>query len=313
MVFQSASAADDPAGLLGYHSSSEGLNMRKTVRDRLSSARVHLSNISSQSHPGRFVVSRVMVRIGVTLPLLRLHRQGYALRFYPTSLTWALWSNPREGNDEAFLRRYLRPSDIVVDVGANVGHLSLLAASLVGEAGWVVAIEAHPRIFACLSGNVELNKCTNIAAHSLALGDSSGVTVITDLMDDNFNWVGSSSQGVTVPLEPLDSVRLPDGEIALIKIDVEGYEKHVLAGARRTLERTACVYLEVWDEAAERFGYSIHDVISVLQDLDFAILHVSGDTITYVQHSFCAPDARNIVAVRDLDAFRERTGFRLPI
>jgi len=60
----------------------------------------------------------------------------YRLRFFPTALSCALWTDPRARQaDEDFYRRYLRRDDTVVDVGANVGNLTLAAAALVGARG----------------------------------------------------------------------------------------------------------------------------------------------------------------------------------
>ncbi|MDW8320126.1 MAG: FkbM family methyltransferase, partial [Armatimonadota bacterium] len=90
-------------------------------------------------------------------------RDGYRLRFYPSSVSMALWEYP-EGwrQDSKVLRQLLRPGDVYIDVGANIGHLALEAAQCVGEAGQVYAFEAHPTIAQYLRENVQLNRFSNV-------------------------------------------------------------------------------------------------------------------------------------------------------
>ncbi|MYS71579.1 FkbM family methyltransferase, partial [Streptomyces sp. SID5926] len=71
----------------------------------------------------------------------------------------------------AWLRRRLRPGDGFVDVGANIGVFSVLAARLVGDAGRVVAIEASPDVHRRLVGNARLNGLGNIRALNAAVSD----------------------------------------------------------------------------------------------------------------------------------------------
>jgi hypothetical protein len=85
--------------------------------------------------------------------------QFYRLRFFPTSISAEKWVYPDfRKEDEDFLTSYLRNGDVVIDIGANVGTLTLTAAHLVGASGKVFSIEAHPVIFIYLKDNVALNK-----------------------------------------------------------------------------------------------------------------------------------------------------------
>lgn len=68
----------------------------------------------------------------------------------------------------------LKPGDVFVDVGANIGYFSLLASKLVGPGGRVVAIEASPEVFDLLRRNLELNKAHNVRAVNVAISDREG-------------------------------------------------------------------------------------------------------------------------------------------
>src|SRR5205807_5464610 len=76
-----------------------------------------------------------------------------------------------EPNLTAWLARTLRPGDVFVDVGANIGYFSVLAAGLVGPAGAVVAVEPSPTAFGMLVANLARNDAANARAVNLAAAD----------------------------------------------------------------------------------------------------------------------------------------------
>jgi hypothetical protein len=84
-----------------------------------------------------------------------------------------------------FIRRYLRPGDCFVDVGANIGVYSLLAASIVGPGGMVHAFEPMKRTFERLVENVAMNALRHVQCHRLALSDAAGVVRLTEPGDDS--------------------------------------------------------------------------------------------------------------------------------
>jgi FkbM family methyltransferase len=145
----------------------------------------------------------------------------------------------------------LKPADVFVDVGANVGFLSVLAARLVGEHGRVVAFEPHPGAAARLRTGLAVNGVEgNVEIVEAALGVRHGTTIRLHLSGDS---VLSSTDPLRAPLRDdfpfLESIEVPsitlDGwmrdhpdiqaRIAAIKVDVEGTEADVLAGMEETL------------------------------------------------------------------------------
>jgi Protein-L-isoaspartate(D-aspartate) O-methyltransferase (PCMT) len=103
-----------------------------------------------------------------------------------------------------YVRRALRPGDVFVDVGANIGYYTLLASQLVGAGGRVFAVEASSSIFRRLEYNVAMNGCGNVCCLNAAAGDSPADTL----------------EALIGP-EHLRSARL-------IRIDVQGAEHTVL-------------------------------------------------------------------------------------
>jgi len=153
---------------------------------------------------------------------------------------FGLW----EPDITAFVRRRLEPGDTFVDVGANVGFLTLEAASRVGPRGRVVAFEPAPRLFAALVDAVRRNGWSQIVeARRCAVAAVRGRVALHAGPDHNLALTttvprpGLAHEG-DVDAVPLDEMvaEEPRPAIRLIKIDVEGAETEVLSGMRRLVE-----------------------------------------------------------------------------
>jgi FkbM family methyltransferase len=159
-----------------------------------------------------------------------------------------------------FMRRYLRPGDGFVDGGANEGMFTLLAGKLVGPSGEVRAF-AVPAYVDRLRENVRANGLTWVTVHPDALGAEPGTTPFVvrgagsriQTADDH----GASAEIIDVRVVRLDDV-LPQRFWAMGKLDVEGAEQRVLAGAETLLRRAepAVWMLELVDRFLTRFGSS---------------------------------------------------------
>jgi FkbM family methyltransferase len=237
---------------------------------------------------------------------------GFRLRFYPTNATAQQWIEPHHrhcgAREEAFLRRYLRRGDTVVDVGANVGLTALQAWSLVGSAGEVHAFEPHPQIFEYLTGNIRLNGAQDIVrAYNLALGSEARDVWFTNRRADDQNAVSPASTGLRVPMIRLDDAVADVASVSLLKVDVEGYELHVLQGASAVLARTECVYFEAASENFAQFGYELRDIRQLLRDRGFRVRRLdAGGLTTALGEKDDVAGVEDLVAVRDIDLLHTR-------
>lgn len=146
----------------------------------------------------------------------------------------------------AEIRRRLRPGGVFVDVGANQGDFTLLAASLVGPAGRVVAFEPDPDNVAALRENLRLNGFANVEVRAVALADEAGSATLHRSAISGWHSLneGGNTGGrppITVALERLDDLGLT--RLDVLKIDVEGAENAVIRGAMNTLHRCRPVVL----------------------------------------------------------------------
>lgn len=150
------------------------------------------------------------------------------------------------------LERYVRRDDVVVEVGANIGAHTVSLGKAVGAHGGVVAIEPQPAIFQILCANAALNVLNHVRALNCGCAASAGVMHVPILNYDaegNFGGIALQATGGTsasaVAVQRLDDLLAGAPRIDLMKIDVEGMECEVLAGARDVIERFHPVlYLE---------------------------------------------------------------------
>jgi FkbM family methyltransferase len=148
-------------------------------------------------------------------------------------------------NEVGFLLRLiaLRPGD-VVEVGTNIGtHTVPMAKALAAQGRRLIAFEPQPFIFQNLCANVALNGLSNVTAWPFACGDREATVYFSNpnyLAGDNFGGIEMKAERapgrVAVPCRRLDEV-IDLESIALIKIDVEGFELRALQGAEATLDR----------------------------------------------------------------------------
>lgn len=145
--------------------------------------------------------------------------------------------------------RVVRPGDVALDLGANLGLVSLRLSARVGSAGHVHAFEPQPRMIRYLNKTLEMNPGLPITLHPVALGCDK-TTLVLAVPEHNagaatlYNTAGLENRaGMTMVQVPV--VRLSDyaeahglTRVDFIKIDVEGFEDHVLQGGAELLART---------------------------------------------------------------------------
>ena len=145
--------------------------------------------------------------------------------------------------ERAMVRRLLRPGMRAVDVGANIGYYLLLLESVVGAAGRVACFEPEPENLRELERNIRVNEFANVDLFAAAVGAQPGTVSLRAGINGAIVADGAGG-AVTVPMVTLDSA-IP-GPVDFVKIDVEGWEGHVLAGAKRLLlEHRPALWVEI--------------------------------------------------------------------
>lgn len=160
---------------------------------------------------------------------------------------YSLWG-AREGAITDALRRLLKPGDVFVDAGANIGFFTVLAATLVGPTGRVYAVEMMAATAKALRANIALNGLDNVTVIERALSDTAGQTIRASVPGALWGQasIARDHTGSTQEVETatLDDVLAGIPFVRLIKMDVEGAEFLALHGARKTLMQTGALIFE---------------------------------------------------------------------
>jgi FkbM family methyltransferase len=189
-----------------------------------------------------------------------------------TGATGNVYTGLHEFEDMAFLLHLLRENDGFVDVGANVGSYTVLAGGAIGAQ--CISIEPIPDTFCHLVDNINLNGMgATVSALNIGVGEKNGVIRFTSGLD-TVNHVATdldlgTGETIEVPIKKLDDV-LEVFEPLLIKIDVEGFETNVIAGADKVLSRKSLlgVIMEL-NGSGNRYGFDEEKLHEVMLDFGF--------------------------------------------
>jgi FkbM family methyltransferase len=197
-------------------------------------------------------------------------------------------------------------SGVVIDVGANLGEWSVPLAKAVGPDGRVLCCEPNPAVAEALRTTLRINNLTQAAVLSVALSAHDGEGhLVVDPRDTGLSRVSSSRAGIPVSLRRLDSIVVEHAieRLDFLKIDVEGCERQVFAGAIETLRRfrPAIVFESGHEAMGDRaaIGKALddlsYDIVAVLHDYGALACHL--DDYLAASDACRGPAARNILAL----------------
>jgi FkbM family methyltransferase len=177
-----------------------------------------------------------------------------------------------EPPETSLVRRLLKPGDTFLDVGAHIGWFTTIASRLVGDDGAVIACEPYPANAAALKENLALNNAQNVRLVEMALGSEPGELSLALAGDSGgisaLDW--GQGERVTATMTTLDEVTAEVPAITLLKMDVEGWEAHVLRGGSAALRRTENVLFEVNKPVLKKAGSSAEELYALLREAGFS-------------------------------------------
>ena len=174
-----------------------------------------------------------------------------------------------------FIREHLKPGQVFLDIGANIGLMSLFAAQCVGKQGHVYAFEANPETAKILRHNLHINAVKNTDVIEKAIGNANGNIKLYA------NWqVNRGGATLIKPAEAKESYEveltrindfseLRELPIAMVKIDVEGFELDVLKGMSDLLKRESPPMLIVECSADRNNHYdSVYEMVDYIRSIN---------------------------------------------
>ena len=260
----------------------------------------HLALLRQKIHPPKecFIVD---VKVDNDIPLKVNVCQQYCGDMY--------YGIGFEQSELSFVKHFVGDGDLFFDVGANVGVYTLMASRLVGDSGQVHAFEPFVDAYGFLQRNVDLNLVKNVTLNPVAVGEKVGEENLFVNAQSALTGLGRTKRGVfldvqKVPVWTLDHYVKRSGirSIDFLKIDVEGFEGHVLRGAIELLSNSPnlIVMSELAKKNFEPLGFSVKDVIDWMRSIGFEVWMIRSDSLSlqYVPSSSNDYPFQNFVFIR---------------
>jgi FkbM family methyltransferase len=195
----------------------------------------------------------------------------------PVVTAWIREYGSWEEGESAALTALIRPGNHVIDVGAHVGYLTLLAAARVGDTGGVLAIEANPDNFELLRANLGRHGATHVRAVRAAAwrrsDETRTMTVSSENSGDHRVFVRQgATETLEVPTVALDDLVPEDWDVDVVKVDVQGTDHVAVEGMQRVIARCQpTILIEFWPLGIEEFGDPATKVLDFYRELGYDI------------------------------------------
>lgn len=205
------------------------------------------------------------------------------------------------------VRKFVQAGDIFFDVGANVGIYTLTASRFAGTGGEVHAFEPLAGTYQLLQKNVQMNGVKNIHLNNVAVGDMIGEADLYVNAQAALTGLGLTNRGVLldvqkVPIWTLDEYaeREKIQSINFLKVDVEGFEGHVLRGAKRLISRSPdlIVMSELAQKNFEPLGFSTQEVIDYMCELGFEVWIIGDNGLSFIPVGETTYSSQNFFFIR---------------
>jgi len=189
-----------------------------------------------------------------------------------------------EKYETALFKELIKPGMVVIDIGANIGYYSLIAAKLLGSKGKVYAFEPEPRNYNLLVKNVKINSYNNIIPIQKAVSNKQGkAKLFTDkdnlgnpsFSEDNISEKEGVVDVTTVTLDKFFENLATYNNIFLFKIDAQGAEGLILEGAENLLKNNnLIIIMEFWPYGLKNLGTNPKKLLNKLYEYGFIIKHI---------------------------------------
>lgn len=193
------------------------------------------------------------------------------------------WMGTKDERDIRHLQHALAGGGVFLDIGANLGFYSLRLAQALGTACEIHAFEPHPKTNALLQRHIVANGFqANVHPHQLGVSDHAGTARMVQRGDNSGatrlegggNSRGSDAFDITTTTIDAFADAHDLDRLDAVKMDVEGFEAHVLRGGRQSIARwKPTMIVEFWVPGLQAAGSSCEEVASVMRELGYRFYH----------------------------------------
>lgn len=221
--------------------------------------RRHKSRVRQMGEQQTVILTCIGKRFELKLNDLGLHRDLIADRI-------------REPVATSLMLRYANETDILLDAGANIGYFSILLSDKCQK---VYAIEPDASNYTDLKKNIELNKTENIRAFNLAFSDKSETLHLHHSRKSNWHTTSKNPAGGASQVQAMtvdEFCRKQRIAPTILKMDIEGFEKHVIPGAKKTLPGLKALFFELHSTALSL--EETNQILDVVENSDLRLEHI---------------------------------------
>lgn len=172
------------------------------------------------------------------------------------------------------LRSYVKPGEIVIDIGANVGFFTKQFARWVNGSGFVIAVEPEESNYRQLLKNLNNSGTAGVVRTVQGVVAEQHGTLKLAINPVHPGDHKIAAEGIDVKAFTIDELVQQEKafRVCLMKIDVQGAEERVLLGAQETLQRDhPAILIEIDDDALRQMGSSAERVVTLLMDFGYVI------------------------------------------
>jgi FkbM family methyltransferase len=215
-------------------------------------------------------------RVPAALVTTPLRRYGMPFRYDPNTYIgrFIYYRGIFEEQIIRTIENHLSEGTTFIDVGANIGLHTVIAAKLVGSSGRVIAFEPARLARSRLLENIEINHLKNVTVHPYAVGAVAGTAQLysPDASNDGEATLAvRSGQSESIEIKTLDSLLADVSGPCVMKIDVEGGEVNALKGAGEFIRRARphALFVECIDRFLAQLGSSSAELFQLLWDAGY--------------------------------------------
>ena len=182
--------------------------------------------------------------------------------------------------------RHVKPGALMIDAGANFGHFALVAAHMIGQEGRIFAFEPDPKTLSLLAENIALLPIQNVTAVAAGLSDKAGELMLCadagnpgghSFLKENVRAAGDATRVPVYTIDDYLSQHAPGRRLNLLKIDVQGFEAKVIAGARATIARDRpVIFCEISPDLMRNAGDEATRLLEYFRELNYGATRIAG-------------------------------------
>lgn len=255
----------------------------------------------------RKIARRIRKKYPITIDTFEIDNVG--------KIKFANWENPLVSkkiiskDTISFFQHFLSEGDLAIDIGANIGQMTVQMAVSTGIKGLTLGFDPNPYVYEILEENIKLNpEKTNIAAYNLAITEQDEDDLYYHSSEASFNNGGISKTPNSkhgkfslntkvkgVNLESFLAKKYPDfvNKLKLVKIDTEGYDKEIIKSIINLLKKykpvviTECFSKNTPEERFEQYellksiGYSLYYVADFSSDAEVVPITTKEDMLKW--------------------------------